>query len=87
MHDLIPLDPALPATGVLTEAEIDATKACAEAEKSPATRASYASDWKDFAVWCVGKGATPLPAHVGIVAAYLSHLAKAAAGPARCATG
>ena len=32
MHDLIPLGPALP--GALTAAEIDATMAYAEAEKS-----------------------------------------------------
>ncbi len=73
MHDLIPLGPALP--GALTVAEIDATMAYAEAEKAAATRAAYASDWRDFVAWCAGKGATPLPAHVGIVAAYLSRLA------------
>ena len=73
MHDLIPLGPALP--GALTVAEIDATMAYAEAEKALATRQAYASDWRHFAVWCLAKGATPLPAHVGIVAAYLSSLA------------
>ena len=57
-------------------AEIDATMAYAEAEKAPATRAAYASDWRDFAAWCAARGATPLPAHVGIVAAYLSWLAE-----------
>ena len=35
----------------------------------------YASDWRDFAAWCALRGATALPAHVGIVAAYLSALA------------
>jgi hypothetical protein len=75
LHDLIPLGPALP--GALTVAEIDATMAYGAAEKALATRAAYASDWRDFAAWCAGKGATPLPAHVGIVAAYLSHLAEA----------
>ena len=73
MHDLIPLGPALP--GILTVAEIDATMAYAEAEKALATRAAYASDWRDFSIWCLARGATPLPAHVGIVAAYLSGLA------------
>jgi integrase len=74
MHDLIPLGPALP--GVLTTAEIDATMACAEAEKALATRAAYAPrTWRDFAAWCASRGATALPAHVGIVAAYLSGLA------------
>jgi site-specific recombinase XerD len=74
MHDVIVLDPALP--GVLTVSEIDATMAYAEAEKSAATRAAYASDWRDFATWCAVRGATALPAHVGIVAAYLSWLAE-----------
>ena len=73
MHDLIPLGPALP--GSLTVAEIDATMAYAEAEKAQATREAYASDFRDFAAWCASRGATPLPAHVGIVAAYLSGLA------------
>ncbi len=73
MHDLIPLGPALP--GALTTAEIDATMAYAEAEKALATRQAYASDWRDFAVWCALRGATALPAHQGIVAAYLSGLA------------
>jgi len=49
--------------------------AYAEAEKALATRAAYASDWRDFAAWAALRGATPLPAHVGIVAAYLSWLA------------
>jgi integrase len=34
-----------------------------------------ASDWRDVAAWCVSRGATALPAHQGIVAAYLSGLA------------
>ena len=57
MHDLIPLGPALP--GALTTAEIDATMAYAEAEKALATRAAYASDWRDFAAWCASRGAAP----------------------------
>ena len=92
MHDLIPLGPALP--GALTTAEIDATMAYAEAEKALATREAYACDWRDFAAWCASRGATALPAHVGIVAAYLSSLADSgrkaiapsAAGPPRSAT-
>ena len=73
MHDLIPLGPLLP--GALTTAEIDATMGYAEAETALATRAAYASDWRDFAAWCALRGATARPAHVGIVAAYLSSLA------------
>jgi hypothetical protein len=76
MHDLIPLGPAaLPALGTLTDAEIDATKAYGAAEKALATRAAYLSDWRDFAAWCALRGATAMPAHQGIVAAYLSWLA------------
>ena len=41
----------------------------AAAEKALATRAAYASDWRDFAAWCASRGATALPAHQGIVAA------------------
>ena len=69
MHDLIPLGTTLP--GVLTTAEIDRTLEYAENEKSAATREAYQSDWKDFSIWCFARAATPLPAHVGIVAAYL----------------
>jgi site-specific recombinase XerD len=73
VHDLIPLGSALP--GALTTAEIDSAIGYAEAEKALATRAAYASDWRDFAAWCASRGATALPAHQGIVAAYLSWLA------------
>jgi site-specific recombinase XerD len=74
MHDLTLIDPALP--GALTVAEIDVTMAYAEAEKAAATRRAYESDWADFAAWCAARGATALPAHVGIAAAYLSWLAS-----------
>ena len=74
MNDLALIMPEqLP--GALTPAEIDATMAYAEAEKALATRSAYASDWRDFAAWCALSGATALPAHQGIVAAYLSSLA------------
>jgi site-specific recombinase XerD len=75
LHDLIPIETIPP--GALTVAEIDAAMAYAEAEKAPATRRAYESDWRDFALWCSARGACPLPAHQGIVAAYLSHLADA----------
>jgi site-specific recombinase XerD len=74
MHDLVPLEQV--PLGALTTAEIDQTMAYAEAEKAASTREAYASDWREFAVWCHARGATPLPAHAGIVAAYLSHLAQ-----------
>jgi site-specific recombinase XerD len=74
MHDLTLLDPAR--AGALTVAEIDATIAFAENEKAASTRRAYASDWADFTAWCAARSASPLPAHVGIVAAYLSWLAQ-----------
>jgi site-specific recombinase XerD len=74
MHDLVPLEQIPP--GALTTAEIDATMAYATAEKAASTRAAYATDWRDFAVWCHARAAAPLPAHQGLVAAYLSHLAE-----------
>jgi site-specific recombinase XerD len=74
LHDLIPIRAMPP--GALTVAEIEATMNYAEAEKAEATRQAYASDWRDFAAWCALRDACPLPAHVGIVAAYLSHLAQ-----------
>jgi hypothetical protein len=74
MHDLIPLSPAT--AGALTTAEIDLAMHFAENEKSAATRKAYAADWRDFAAWCAARDAMPLPAHPGIVAAYLSSLAQ-----------
>jgi hypothetical protein len=74
-HNLIPLPAVEP--GALTPAEIDATMAFAQAEKLAATHKAYSSDWADFAAWCHARGASPLPAHPGLVAAYLSDLAQA----------
>lgn len=74
MHDLIVLDPALP--GALTAAEIDSAMAYAAAETAPATRRAYAGDWRDFSLWCGARLTATLPAHPGIVASYLSHLAE-----------
>jgi hypothetical protein len=53
----------------------DATLTYVEAEKASSTRQAFAADWRDFAIWCHARAATPLPAHPGIVAAYLSALA------------
>jgi integrase len=65
------------ASGALTVAEIEATMAYAEAEKAPATRVAYESDWRrHFSIFCLSRGVASLPAHQGIVAAYLSSLAN-----------
>jgi site-specific recombinase XerD len=47
----------------------------ARADKSEATKLAYRSDWRDFAGWCEQLGASPMPAAVETVAAYLAHLA------------
>jgi integrase len=70
---LITIDAMPP--GALTTAEIDATMEFAANEKAEATRAAYASDWKQFASWAASRGPVSLPAHPGIVGAYLSFLA------------
>jgi site-specific recombinase XerD len=75
MNELLVLPP--PLAGALTVAEIDATMAYAEAEKAASTRRCYASDWRHFSIWCLARGATPLPALSGMVAAYFSSLAQA----------
>jgi site-specific recombinase XerD len=50
----------------------------AKAEKSPATRKAYATDFRLFKAWCDRKGAQALPAAPETVAAFLA--AEAAAG-------
>ena len=46
---------------MLSEAEVDATMAYAQAVKAAATRKAYASDWR--ARWCGARLAARLPAH------------------------
>jgi integrase len=79
MHDLIPLaDGALSvAIGTLTADEIDAAMGYARASKSAATLRCYASDWLDWLRFCGAHNACPLPAHPGMLAAWLSSLADA----------
>jgi site-specific recombinase XerD len=88
MHDIDVFRPDAP--GLLSHAEIAAAVGYAAAEKAAATLAAYASDWKDFSAWCAARDACPLPAHQGVVAAYLSHLAdtgrKASTIGRRCAS-
>ena len=76
MNDLALITPeTLP--GQLSVAEIDATMAYAEAEKAASTRIAYQTRLapRHFAIWYLSRGAQALPAHQGLVAAYLSHLA------------
>jgi hypothetical protein len=44
----------------------------ARAEKAPATRKAYATDFFLFCAWCDAKGASALPARAETVAAYLA---------------
>ena len=55
---------------------MNATVNYVQNEKSAATRRSYAFDWDDFERWCRARAGNPLPAHQGIVAAYLADLAQ-----------
>ena len=53
----------------------------AKAEKSPATRKAYATDFRLFKSWCDGKGAQALPAAAETVAAFLAAEAEAGVRP------
>jgi site-specific recombinase XerD len=53
----------------------------AKAEKSPATRKAYATDFRLFKEWCDGKGAQPMPAAPETVAAFLAAEAEAGVRP------
>jgi site-specific recombinase XerD len=53
----------------------------AKAEKSPATRKAYATDFRLFKQWCDGKGAAALPAAPETVAAFLAAEAEAGVRP------
>jgi len=49
-----------------------AAAAYAGADMASNTRRAYDSDWRDFAAWCDGHGAHPLPASADVVALYLT---------------
>ena len=53
----------------------------AKAEKAPATRKAYGTDFRLFAAWCSAKGAASLPALPETVAAYLASEAGAGIKP------
>ena len=54
---------------------LDKARAYAEQATAENTRAAYRSDWQHFTTWCAEHGASPLPADVGTVAAYLAECA------------
>lgn len=68
--------PALPA---IVHAEMDAARGFALAEKSPATRRAYRSDFAGFTAWCDARGLVALPASSDTVAAFLAALATGGA--------
>lgn len=54
---------------------------------APNTLRAYAADWRTFTAWCEARGASPLPAEPGIVAAYLADRASPDSGaPAKVST-
>jgi site-specific recombinase XerD len=61
--------------------ELAAALNYARAEKSPATRKAYATDFRLFKEWCDGKGAQSLPAAPETVAAFLAAEAEAGERP------
>lgn len=66
MTDLTPHQPAPLATS------LDKARAYAEQATAENTRAAYRSDWAHFTAWCDEHSASPLPADVPTVAAYLA---------------
>lgn len=73
--------PALaPSSSLAALAEdLTAAVAYAKAEKAPATRRAYGTDFRLFQEWCAAKGVSALPADAETVAAYLAHGAGAGA--------
>jgi integrase len=62
----------------LAATDVDLLKAMqfARAEKAPATRRAYRSDFAAFQSWCQGKGLAGLPAEPETIAAYLASEAE-----------
>ncbi|HYF06329.1 MAG TPA: site-specific integrase [Acetobacteraceae bacterium] len=82
MGSLIEIKAAEPGTGLaLAQQEAEAAHAFALAEKAPATRRAYDSDFAMFSAWCDHRGASPLPAAPEAVAAFLAYSAQAGAKP------
>lgn len=68
--------PVLADAGTLPAAlgsELAAAVAYAKAEKAPATRKAYETDFRLFRAWCEAKGVSALPASPETLAAYLAH--------------
>jgi site-specific recombinase XerD len=72
---LAPVSPTNRGLGAIPEDEIERTLGYAENEKAIASRRAYATDWRQFALWCEARTVVPLGCAPGVVAAYLSDLA------------
>lgn len=83
----LPALPALPADDPLYETAQAAARYMGAA-KAGSTLRAYASDWRDFALWCRDNGLTSLPATPSTVALYLASLASPQPGvaPLKAAT-
>jgi site-specific recombinase XerD len=69
-------------TPALPSAEVEAAAAYARAEKAPATRRAYNSDFDLFCAWCSERSAVPLPAAPETIAAFLAFEAARCIKPA-----
>lgn len=75
--------PPAPASSLpsLSPSEIAAARAYVEASRAASTQRAYATDWRQFSLWCRDRGATALPASPPLVAVYLSFLAGRGRAP------
>ncbi len=64
-HSLKPLD------------QVASARRYVAAASAPATRKAYSSDWRQFAIWCSGRGVEALPATPAVVATYVADQADA----------
>jgi site-specific recombinase XerD len=63
------------------EPDLAAAVNYAKAEKAPATRKAYGTDFRIFGAWCAAKGVMPLPALPESVAAFLAADARTGVKP------
>ena len=61
--------------GGLTAGDVERIATVINAELSAATRAAYASSWRNWEAWCRARGVLPLPAAPEALAAYLAERA------------
>lgn len=61
----------------LTTLDVDRIAAAVDAELAASTRETYACGWRQWELWCHGRGITPLPAPPEAIAAFLTERADA----------